>query len=122
MNTDCKRLSKNAREIFVKLGRFYPADPWNKPRWLKVGRIHDNGWYDLRKSTDRNRLIEKTERALGYSVKIAASIHKKKYGSMRGFTTACFSKMMQHQAELLLILEDLDFQIETQDLIDEICD
>ncbi|MEK7654377.1 MAG: hypothetical protein AAB345_03850 [Patescibacteria group bacterium] len=119
MATDCEKLSPAAKKIFDKLKPFYPPDPWRKPRWEKDGVVIDNGTYDLRRHADRKRLEDNRQSFLGYMLALAASIHRDGAGSMQGFTEKHFSEHMQQVAEQLLLLRDLDFQIETVDLVDD---
>ena len=119
MPTDCERLSENAQGIFKLLEAHFPPDPWKKPQWTVEGKVFDNGWFDLRKGEDRKRLTEKKKNFLGYLVEIEASRHRKDNGRLDGFTNQCFTEIMRKHAEILLILNDLDFQIETGDIVDE---
>lgn len=118
MGRDCESLSLKAREIFEKMAKFFPPDPWGRPRFENEGRVYDNGWYDLRKSKDRRRLIEKTRSSIGYVVETKAALFIKKNGSLSGFYKQCFSMTVKLKAEFLLLLGDLDFQIETGDIVD----
>jgi hypothetical protein len=121
MAIDCEQLSPNAQKIFEKLKPYYPPDPWDKPQWFPEGIVHEIGSprYDLRKSADRQKLIDWVLHMLGVIVETDASIYaKKRHGSLKGFTRTHFSRMLQHEAEFLLILRDLDFQIETMDLVE----
>jgi hypothetical protein len=118
MATDCEVLTPNARKIFEKLKPFFPPDPWKKPNWFEDGTVRDNGLFDLRKSQDRTRLIETSKSTLGSFVELQAIIYQKKNGTLEGFEVDHFGQMIKKEAELLLLLNDLDFQIETADLID----
>lgn len=120
MPTDCKKLSPNARKIFEKLIPYFGRDPWNKPRWRKCGKVHDNGWYDLRKAKDRILLEEKNQKFIGSVIYTMARTHHDKHGSLKGFKKTHLGKLIQHQAELLILLNDLSFQIDTYDLIDSL--
>ena len=120
MARDCVELSAKAQEIFARMQPYFPPDPWNTPRWMAEGMVHDNGWYDLRLAADRTRLEEKRRSFIGSMVVTAASSYREKTkvtGSLAGFSDERFSFMIQHEAELLLLLQDLDFQIETGDLV-----
>ena len=119
MRTDCEKLSLNALEIFKRLEPFFPPDPWKRPMWKEEGTVEDNGVYDLRKSEDRARLIDGTVKTLGSFVQITASVYKGKNGSFDGFEIEHFGPMIRNKVELLFILNDLDFQIETGDLVDQ---
>ncbi len=115
MNTDCTELSTPAQEIFAKLKPYYPLGPFKEGQWIAEGKIYDNGWYDLRKSLDRQRLMEQKKNFIGYLVELEASRYWKKNGSLSDFTAHHFTRHMQETAELLMLLTDLDFQIETLD-------
>ena len=82
--------------------------------------MYDNVWHDLRKYETRRRLIGEQISILGAWVELCAEMHRKdrKDGTLRGFTQQHFTRSMQHRAELLLLLRDLDFQIETLDLVE----
>jgi len=118
--TNCKSFSANAIKIFEKIQPYFPPDPWSNPQWIQEGRVKDNEWYDLRKSDDRSRLIEAERSALGHMAQIKAVAHREKHGSLRGFAKKRFSRAIQHQVELLLLLEDLDFQIESLDFVESV--
>ena len=113
MAQDCEKLSENARKIFDCIKVHFPPGPWNKPNWQVDGMVDDNRWYDLRKSADRKMLIEKQKSMIGYLVELRASAYRKKSGSLDGFTRRRFSRHIQKVVELLLLLNDLDFKIET---------
>lgn len=116
MAIDCPALSSKAQEIFAKLEPFFPPNPWGKPQWFAEGKISDDGWYDLRLATDRRRLEEKLKGLIGHFVELKAESYRKKHACLTGFTNEHFDPGMQKQAEVLLLLKDLDFQIETLDL------
>ena len=118
MATDCKRLSKNARAIFAKFERFYPPNPWKAPQWKKVGKVYDNGWYDLRKAADRTRLEKWNTELIGVMMVTQASSYKTKKGSLGRFNKEHIPMSINRYVEVVLIIRELDFQIETQDLID----
>ncbi len=121
MATDCKKLSPNAQKFFERLKFHFPPDPWGKPRWQKRGKVNDNGWFDLRKNNDRDRLEKNVTKFLGYLVGMEAKIYQKKKGSLVGFENCRFSsKMFRSYADILLTLEELDYQIqmETIDLVE----
>ncbi len=118
MATDCGQLSRNARKIFRKFKAYYPPDPWKNPQWIEEGKVYDNGWHDLRTSIHRDKLIERRLLSLGNWVRLVASMYRKKQGTLKGFTSEHFTKGMQRDAEVLLLLEDLDFQIETLDIVE----
>ncbi len=118
MATDCEKLSANAQSIFERLKPHFPPDPWNKPQWHEDGRVYDNGWYDLRLSVDRDRLMEMRRRLLGSLVEIQAGVIIKRVGSLARFTYEHFTSHMQEVVELIRDLNELDFQIETLDLIE----
>ena len=118
MATDCEKLSPNASAIFKRLEPFFSPDPWQKPMWNEEGTVKDNGEYDLRKSADRMKLEKQTRTTLGSFVENTAGVYKSKNGSLEGFEIDHFGKAIRNKVELLFILRDLDFQIETGDLID----
>lgn len=118
MATDCKTLTANARKIFERLTAHFPPDPWKNPQWTEEGKVYDNGWHDLRTSADRTKLTEKALHTLGGMVELSASIHRKKHRSLQGFGRAHFPKMMFRTLEILHLLRELDFQIETLDLVE----
>jgi hypothetical protein len=118
MAVDCANLSKNALRIYKKLKRFFPPGPFGRVRWLKEGTVEDNGELDLRKSEDRNRLIERTILTLGSFVENAASVYTTKNRTLDGFEIDHFGPMIKNKVELLIILRELDFQIETGDFLD----
>lgn len=125
---DTKKLSPDAQKIFKKLKPYFPPDPWENACWKEDGTIrHGSTWFDLRKSSDRKKLEDSLKSSIGYSIYIDASVYKDKNkcradgqaGWLTDFTYCHFSKSIQNSAELLLILSDLDYQIETQDMIDD---
>ncbi len=118
MATDCEKLTENAKKIFKKLEPFFPPDPWHRPMWHEGGVVESNGLYDLRKSRDRNGLIEKTISTIGSFVENKANVHQKQNKSLDGFEIAHFGPMIKERVELLFILRELDFQIETLDYVD----
>ena len=115
---DCETLSPGAAQIFELLKPFFPPDPWKNPRWNEDGTVEDNGKYDLRKSADRHKLLEKTRSTLGQFVETVAGVYQTKNGSLEGFENHHFGPMIRHKVGLLFLLRDLDFQIETGDFVD----
>ncbi|TSC83248.1 MAG: hypothetical protein G01um101419_78 [Parcubacteria group bacterium Gr01-1014_19] len=124
MAVDCEKFSPAAKKIFAKLKPFFPPSPWKTPHWKKEGVVIDNWTYDLRKHADRERLEKDKRNSIGYSVYMAASQYRDKNKSLNGFATGNigggWASMIQKNAELLLILNDLDFQIETMDLMEDL--
>ena len=110
--------SEKARKIFETIKAFFPPDPFGEAQYADEGRVYDNGWYDLRTKKDRARLMEKIENLIGYLVQRAATEFREKKGSLRGFTSRHFTPHMQKEVQLLLLLSDLDFQIETMDFFE----
>lgn len=116
---DCQELSPNARKIFDKIKTYYPPNPWGKPRWKEDGLVQDYSnttWYDLRKFEDRHKLIDDYTSDIGRSVIL-------EYGSLRREgkeIRACdFNlKACERWIDLVVLLEELDFQIETMDLME----
>jgi hypothetical protein len=117
MATDCEKLSESAQRIFERLRPYFPPDSWKKPQYTEEGKVCENGWYDLRLSADRTRLISAKLSAIATFVEIQASMHRDGHGSLEKFTESHFPRSIQYLAEQLLILRDLDFQIETGDLV-----
>lgn len=118
MTRDVDVLSPKAQVIFAKLELYFPPDPWKNPRWLPEGIVKDNWVYDLRKNADRKRLETWENSMIGYSVKTQASMYRDKHqGSLDGFTDTTFPRSIRRHVEVLLIVSDLDFQIETGDIV-----
>jgi len=123
--TDCEQLSANARKIFEKIIPYFGKkglDPWGKPVWEAEGIIHETGSprYDLRTSAGRQKMIDWYQHMIGHSVYIDADSYRRKHRSLQGFTRQRYSRMVRNWAELLVLLYDLDFQIETLDLVESI--
>ena len=118
MARNCKTLSPKAAEIFKKLEPFFPPDPWHNPQWFEDGKIRDNWLYDLRLSDDRERMEKWYQLMIGHSVQLSADMYLKEKGSLDDFTPQNFIEQIRHHAKLLLILQDLDFQIETLDIVE----
>jgi hypothetical protein len=123
MATDCEQLSAKARKFFEQIIPHFGKngfDPWNKPVWEAEGIIHELGSprYDLRKSADRQQLIERTTHTIGHMVEIEARSYRTKHGSLENFDREHFPKMMFRSLEILHLLNELDFQIETMDLVE----
>ncbi|MBX4190120.1 hypothetical protein KW791_02395 [Candidatus Parcubacteria bacterium] len=110
---DCEKLTPNALKIFEKIKSLYPPDPWGHGQWEEEGRIYDNGWHDLRKEQDREKLIKWYAHMIGSSVITFAEAQQMKTGK---FTKKSFHfKMSKEWILKALILRELDYQIETQD-------
>lgn len=118
MARDCEELSPNARKLFDQIKAYFPLDPWLKPQSTEDGKVFENIWYDLRKSSDRDLLAGKKRNLLGVLVELSAIEYKKQYGSLLGFANRHLNPLIAYIAELLLLLTDLDFQIETLDLVE----
>ena len=116
---DCEALTPSAQKIFETLKPHFPPNPWGRPQWQKEGIVIDNWTYDLRKAADRTRLIDWTIRLIGPAVELEARMLEKEKGSIDTLTEHKFNDHIRHLAKLLLILRELDFQIETQDIVDE---
>ena len=113
---DCEKFSPNAREIFNEITKYYPPNPWNQPQWTEDGKVFDNGWHDLRKEFDRTWLITWYERLIGSTIVTLAGDRKNKGGKL---TRDVFSiKLSKRWIELAVLLKELDFQIETLDLVE----
>lgn len=119
MAVDCEQLSPNAQIIFEKIKPYFPPDPWNKPSWTEEGIVHHNWFFDLRKHKDRDKLIEWQKNFIGSCIGLTASSYRKNNESLDGFLNKCNDGLIQKTTELLLLLEDLDFQIETLDLCED---
>ena len=115
---DCEKLSPNALKIFKRLRPFYPPDSWQKPQWKEEGIVLDNGIYDLRKQADRKRLEENKLQMVGYSMRLQAKQIMDKESSLVDLEHRHIPKSVQVYLEILLILDELDFQIETMDLVE----
>ena len=115
---DCEKFSPKAQEIFNKLKEHYPPDPWEQPNWKEEGLVYANGWLDLRKAADRKKLMEKQKSFIGYLAELAADAYRRKHGSLDGFNCVAYGQGARKTAEQLLLLNDLDFQVETMDLVE----
>ena len=116
---DCEKLSVNALKIFEQIKAHYPPNPWGSPCWQEEGLVQDYSnttWYDLRKSEDRNKLAEQYTSAVGRSVLLTASIFRREKKELRPCDINL--KMCERWLELVCLIEELDFQIETMDLVD----
>lgn len=113
---DCEKLSPNALKIFEKITAYYPPYPWKRPRWTPNGMVHDNGWHDLRKKEDRDKLIRRWEHTIGATVVMFAN---QRNNRKKKLTRSVFNfKMSRRWIELAVLLKELDFQIETMDLVE----
>jgi hypothetical protein len=115
---DCEELSPNARKIFDKIKLYFPLDDKGKSQYTEAGLIFTGSWSDLCKSTARNERIQWEKQMIGHVVEKHAIEYRRTHGSLAGFTTQHYSRVTQHHVELLLLYEDLNFQIETGDLTD----
>lgn len=113
---DCDQLSPNARKIFENIKAYYPPDPWGDPRWEEAGRVYGNGWKDLRKKEDRDTLVNWYKFLIG-SIIITSAIENKIRRKKLDRSVFHF-KMSKNWIELAVLLEELDFQIETLDLVE----
>ena len=112
----CEKLSPNALKIFESIKTHYPPDPWKCPQWSAEGLVFDNGWYDLRKGEDRGKLISRYEHQIGSTIVVFARNNKDK---KRKLTRSIFHfKLSKRWIELAVLLHELDFQIETLDLLE----
>lgn len=113
---DCEKLSPNAIKIFEQIKTFFSPDPWKNPQWSEDGEVYDNGWHDLRKAEDRDKLIKKYEHIIGHVIVLSAR-NKMERGEV--FTKSVFNfRASKRWIEIAGLLYDLDFQIETLDLIE----
>ena len=118
MARDCKKFSPKAQEIFNKLEQHFPPDPWKNSQWNGKGTLRDNGIYDLRKSADRMRLESDNKAFVGYWVALEAIRHIKEQGTLDAFTQVEVAGAFKKSVEILVILNELDFQIETMDIVE----
>ncbi len=123
MATDRETLSKKAREIFEKIKVHFPPDPWGKPQWSEEGIVISNGTFDLRKSADREALMNREQHQIGYIV-VTIDAPKARNETDRTVTTELsrrtYNLMIMSHVNLFLLLSDLDFQIATMDVVDEV--
>ena len=112
------QLSPAAFEIFKKLEPFYPPDPWGKTQWKEGGFVYHNGWLDLRKKPGRDQLERQVRETIAMFVEMSAGLYLKEKGTLKGFDREPYPTAVMHQVELLFILRDLDFQVETGDFVD----
>ena len=118
MAQDCVELSPRAREIFEKIVPYFPRDSYGNHQFSKEGKIFEDNWYDLRLATERQAFISRKKYFVGNVVSLQAEAYRKDHGgSLNGFTRQSYSRMTQHTLEILLLIEDLDFQIETGDFV-----
>jgi len=115
---DSETLSPKALEIFSKLKPFYVQDSWGNPQWKEEGIIIDNGPYDLRKKTERQRLEQTQKQIIGFLMFLCAKKIMKDESTLIGLTSNHIPISVQRHLEILLILDELDFQIETMDFVD----
>lgn len=115
-----RKLSAKSQAIFLKLMPWFPGDSWGRPRWHPEGVVYNNGRrYDLRKSADRQALIDRELMLIGSAIEIGASVYAKKHkGEYAGYELEPVGPMAAKRVELVKYLRDLDFQIETGDLVD----
>ncbi|MDP2629695.1 MAG: hypothetical protein Q8P45_03295 [Candidatus Harrisonbacteria bacterium] len=118
MARDCEQLSPAAQAIFAKLKPFFPPDPWKRPRWQEEGIIIDNGTFDLRKYEDRKRLEEVHGRHIAFQIITEASQHQDNLDDY-AIGGSPMSKLLRKHIKIVLILQDLDFQIETTDICED---
>jgi len=115
---DCENLSPKALEIFKKLEPLFPPNPWKTPQWQVEGIVIDNWTYDLRKEADRKRLEEWHLHMIGFKMRSDARRILEESGTLLGVENRHIPQGIQRHLEILLILSDLDFQIETGDFTD----
>ena len=112
---DCEKLSPDALKIFEEIKTYYPLNPWATPQWKEEGLVYDNGWHDLRKAEDRDRLIKKFEHIVGHVIIISARSRKDRNQKL---TKSVFNfRAEKRWIEVAVLLYELDFQIETMDLV-----
>lgn len=117
--TDCEQLSSNARRIFEKMKEHYPPNPWGESCWKEDGLVQDYSntiWYDLRKSRDRQTLIDKYISDIGRRIVLTARSFRKEKKKLRACDINL--KACERWIDLVMLLGDLDFQIETMDLVE----
>jgi hypothetical protein len=116
MARDCESLSVCARWIFEQLKPYYCKDPSKQSEWHEEGILRDEGkLFDLRKSRDRLKLIQRKELYVGGMVRFELYDYRKMTGSFGGFTRERYTLSICRNAEILVLLGDLDFQIEKKD-------
>lgn len=119
MSTNCEILSAAAQKVFDQMQPHFPPDPWGNPCWASGGHVLHNGkWHDLKLAADRSALEAIYKSFIGYSVQLKAHSYRDEWG-MNDFEKEPIGEMIKREAEFLLLLDDLDFQIETADLCDE---
>ena len=111
---DCEKISPHALDIFEEIKAYYPSDPWSRPQWTEEGKVFDNGWHDLRKKEDREKLITWYEHLIGSTIVVFAG--RDKYDGKELSPSVFHFEMYKKWIELAVLLKELDFQIETLDL------
>ncbi len=120
MAIDCERLSPKAQEIFAKLRPYLPDQPFGRKGWREEGIVCDEGDFDLRKAEDRKRFEEERKGYIAHHMLLLASEHEKAHGSLDTFQLGDgLGALVRQHLEVLLILTELDFQIETLDLVEQ---
>lgn len=115
---DVEKLSPKALEIFKKLQPHYPLGAFGRPQWLPEGKIEDNGVFDLRTAAGRKKLEGQLLTVIGYVIRNSAHVYKRQKGvglCIAGFEEERIGRGVRDFVEVLLILGELDFQIETLD-------
>lgn len=114
---DCEKFSLEAQQIFQKIITHYSVNPWGTPQWTEDGSVFDNGWHDLKRKDHRDKLLKWYECLVGTTV-VSFARRAEKEG--RNFSDEFINlKMLQVWIDLALLIEELDFQIETLDLCGE---
>ncbi len=114
-----RELSAKSQAIFLKMKPWFPNDSWGNAKWHAEGIVNNGRRYDLRKSADRNALIEWELLMIGSAIENSASVYATKHkGEYVGYELEQVGSMVAKRAELVRHLRDLDFQIETGDLVD----
>lgn len=112
---DCKELTPAAQEIFLKLIHYFPPNTFDKAQWNIAGTVCWSGsWYDLRKQSDRDKLLAEYTQVIGAQTIASAKIEKHETGNI---TKASFPFILaQIWIEQAVLLSELDIQINTLDL------
>ena len=121
MDAETPPLSEKSRIIFKKLEPLFQPGPFpGQINWQEEGVVVDQTvFYDLRKREDRERLERSYSQLIGHTVfTLKAKPYAEKNGSLEGFEHEHHSPMIVRWLQILLIVDELDFQIETMDLVE----
>lgn len=119
MSPQPQPLSPKAQAIFDKLQPFFPPDSFGNVCWEREGVVIQNAKrLDLRDKDVRRSLENHYQQIVGSTVSLQAKAFRKKKGSLAEFAFERYPTMIIDWLEILLILDELDFQIETLDLVE----